>query len=83
MIKDRKTIKDIESEFSVSEAAKEEYIFGKDILNGKNPRSINISIDIDTLSMLFLEKTHILEIQSGSNIKEIEKILKEADIEHI
>lgn len=82
-IKDRKTIDDLKPETAESETVMEEYIFGKDILTNHNLRTINIEINLDTLSMLLLNKTHLLEIQSGKNIDEIEKILSGADIKHL
>ncbi len=82
-IQDRRTMSDIESFISESESAMEEYIFGKEVLKGNDIRSINIDIDLDSLALLILDKSHILELQSGKNIDEIEKIFTDADLKHL
>ncbi len=82
-ISDRRTMADIEPFTAESESVMEEYIFGKDVLKDNNIRSLNIDIDIDSLSLLILEKSHILELQSGKSIEEIEEILDEANVKHL
>ena len=80
----RKTLQDIEPQISESESIMEEYIFRKDILKEEEEiRTINISINLDLLSLMILNKSHILELQSGKNVKEIEKILSMSGIKHI
>ncbi len=82
-IQDRRTMRDIEPFISESESVMEEYIFGRDILKGNDIRTLSIEIDLDSLAMMILGKSHILELQSGSSIDEIEKILLDAEIEHL
>lgn len=82
-IHDRKTIEDLEPLSSESKAAMEEYTFAKEQLNNVDVRSISITIDLDTLALALLEKSHILELQSGKNIYDIEKILDSAEIKHL
>ncbi len=83
-ISDRRTIQDIEPFTSESESIMEEYIFGKEaLIKGNDKRTINIEIDLDALGLLLLGNAHILELQSGNSIEEIERILSEADIKHL
>ncbi len=82
-ITDRRRMEDIESFIAESESAMEEYIFGKDVLKDNDVRTINIEIDLDALCLLILKKSHILELQSGRVLDEIEKILEEAEISRI
>lgn len=82
-IRDRLTLEDLEPNISDNEFLMEEYIFSKDHLIGKDYRTLNISIDMDALSMMLLQKSHILEIQSGTNLEDIEKILNNSDIKHL
>ncbi len=82
-IQDRRTMEDIEPFTSESESIMEEYNFGREVLKDNNTKTINIEIDLDALALLILDKSHILELQSGLSISEIEKILVEADIEHL
>ncbi len=82
-IHDRKTIEDLEPLSSESKAAMEEFTFAKEQLNNKDVRSISLTIDLDALSLALLQKSHILELQSGRNIDEIEKILDSAEIKHL
>ncbi len=82
-VQDRKTMSDIQPFISESDAIMEEYRFGKEILKDNNTRTINIEIDLDALSLLLLDKSHILEIQSGKTLEEIEKILNEANVKHL
>ncbi len=82
-IHDRRTMEDIESFISESESAMEEYMFGKEALNGNSLRTISIEIDLDSLYMLLLQKSHIFEVQSGKSLSEIESILDDADVDHI
>ncbi len=82
-IQDRRTMEEIESFISESESIMEEYMFGKDILKDNDIRSISVEIDLDALALLILQKSHILEVQSGKTLDEIEKILSEAEIEHL
>lgn len=82
-IHDRKTIEDLEPMASESKVAMEEFAFAKEILNNEDLRSISISIDLDILSLALLSKSHILELQSGRNIEDIEKILISSDIKHL
>lgn len=83
LIQDRRTLEDIEPFISESETAMEEYLFGKEVLKNNNLRTINIEIDIDAISLLLLQKSHILELQSSNSIDELEKMLSEADINHL
>ncbi len=82
-IQDRRTMQEIESFISESESIMEEYMFGKDALKDNSIRSISIEIDLDALGLLVLQKSHILELQSGKSLDEIEKLLNEADITHL
>lgn len=82
-VADRRVIEDLEPFSSGFESVMEEYVFAKEILNNEDIRSISITIDVDTLSMLLLQKAHILELQSGKNIEDIEKILINANIKHL
>ncbi len=82
-IQDRRTMQEIESFISESESIMEEYMFGKDVLKDNDIRSISIEIDLDALALLILQKSHILELQSGKSLDEIEKILGEAEIIHL
>ena len=82
-ISDRKTLADIESQATESERIMEEYLFAKDQINNSQTRTINIFINIDTICMVLLEKIHILELQSGKNALELEKIFEMADIDHL
>ncbi len=82
-IQDRMTLEELEPLTADSEITMEEYLFRKNILKNEDIKSINISIDLDTLSMFLLEKIHILEIQTGNSVEEIEKILSSADIKHL
>lgn len=82
-IQDRRTMEDIEPFTAESDAVMEEYIFGKEALKGNDIRSINIEIDLDALALMLLEKSHILEVQSGSTIDEVEKILSDSEVKHL
>lgn len=82
-IHDRKHLEDLEPLSSESQAALEEYSFAKEQLNNEDVRSISICIDLDTLALALLSKSHILELQSGKNIDEIEKILISSGINHL
>ncbi len=82
-IQDRRTMEDIEPFTAESDAVMEEYMFGKEALKGNDISSINIELDLDALSLMLLEKSHILEVQSGSSIDEIEKILSESEVKHL
>lgn len=82
-IHDRKTFEDIEKVELNSENLMEEYFLGKEFLKKNNIRSINIEINLDALALLLLEKTHILELQSGDSIDEIEKIFQNSNIKHL
>ncbi len=82
-IQDRRTMQEIESFISESESIMEEYMFGKDLLKDNDIRSISIEIDLDALGLLILQKSHILELQSGKSLDEIEKLLNEAEINHL
>ncbi len=82
-IQDRRRMVDIEPFISESESAMEEYIFGKEILKDNNIKTLSIEIDLDSLCLLLLQKSHILELQSGRTIDEIEKMLEDAEINHL
>lgn len=82
-IHDRKHIDDLEPLSSESQAALETYSFLKEQLKNKDIRSISISIDLDMLTLTLLSKSHILELQSGKNISEIERILASSGIRHL
>lgn len=82
-IHDRKNLDDLEPLSSESQAALEEYQFAKEELNNQDVRSISISIDLDALALALLQKTHILELQSGKNIEDLEKLLISSDIKHL
>ncbi len=82
-IQDRKTLLELEPIISESEITMEEFIFRKDILNNEDVKTINISINLDTLSMHLLDKSHIFELQSSVSIDEIEKILLSSGIKHL
>ena len=82
-IKDRKTLEDMEPYSTESEKILEEYMFAKEQLGEISTRSINISLNIDLISMVILEKVHILELQAGENSETIEKLFQAAHTKHL
>ncbi len=82
-IKDRKTLEDLKPFVYKTDRTVEEYRFAKEILDNKDIRTLNITIDIDLLAMVILKKAHILELQSGRNSKEIEKFFNTFNINHL
>ncbi|BDU67405.1 MAG: hypothetical protein TYPL_0580 [Candidatus Tyloplasma litorale] len=82
-IQDRRLPSDFKLYVSDSDLVANEYNFAKEQLGENEIRSINIEINLDTLSMFLLEKAHILEIQSGYMVQEIEDIISNVDIEHL
>jgi|GEM_PF-2218144 len=66
-----------------SEKILEEYIFTKEQLGETSTRTINICLNIDLISMVLLNKIHILELQSGTSSSEIERIFSLSDTKHL
>lgn len=79
----RQLVDEIEYLSSESEIAMEEYIFSKNNLLNTELRTINVEIDLDKLGLLLLDKSHILELQAGKNIDDIEKIFSHNNIKHL
>lgn len=82
-IQDRRTLTELESFTSEYGNAMEEFLFAKETLIDKDINTLHIEVDLDALSMLILQKTHIAEIQSGKTIDEIEKIFSDANLKHL
>jgi len=82
-IRDRKTLEDMEPNSRESEKILEEYIFTKEQLGETSTRTINICLNIDLISMVLLNKIHILELQSGTSSSEIERIFSLSDTKHL
>jgi asparagine synthetase A len=82
-VANRITPSDITKIANTTEQITEEYMFAKERLIDQELRSINITIDLDALSMLLLEKAHILELQSGNFIEDVEKLLENKKIKHL
>jgi aspartate--ammonia ligase len=68
---------------SLNDTLKEEVKHADTLLMKDVYNTINISINLDQVAMFFLDKVHILEVQSGLNSKDLENIFESKGIEHL